>query len=158
MLRGMFCQFPFLWIYYFSLVVNPPERKLAKRTSVQWNFKKIWEVFIRWFNQFSVTTNLRFFQETEIVYLVLYTVIVNNYLHSFSVKQFLFPSYRIRETTYLINSIKATKIVILHICLGLKFVCTVFLESFKIFNSKVDILMFQIFISSRILPQKLNLK
>ena len=33
--RGAFCQFPFRWIYYcHSSVVNPPERKLAKRTSV----------------------------------------------------------------------------------------------------------------------------
>ena len=31
--RGAFCQFLFRWIYY-SRVVNPPERKMAKHTSV----------------------------------------------------------------------------------------------------------------------------
>ena len=29
------CQFLFRWIYYCHTVVNPPERRLAKRTSVQ---------------------------------------------------------------------------------------------------------------------------
>ena len=34
--RVAFCQFLFQWIYYcLSIVVNPQERKLAKRTSVQ---------------------------------------------------------------------------------------------------------------------------
>ena len=34
---GAFCQFPLRWIYYcHSAVVTPPERKLAKRTSVYW--------------------------------------------------------------------------------------------------------------------------
>ena len=33
--RGAFFQFPFRWIYYYgSLIKVPPERKLAKRTSV----------------------------------------------------------------------------------------------------------------------------
>ena len=33
--RGSFCQFPFRWIYYCHIiVVNPPEKKLAKHTSV----------------------------------------------------------------------------------------------------------------------------
>ena len=35
--RGAFCQFPFRWnLYETAIVVNPPERKLEKRTSVQW--------------------------------------------------------------------------------------------------------------------------
>ena len=35
--RGVFCQLPFRWIYY-CYVVNRPERKLEKRTSVQCSF------------------------------------------------------------------------------------------------------------------------
>ena len=34
--------------------------------------------FMRWFHEFSVTTNLRFFQETEFVYLFLCGTNVNN--------------------------------------------------------------------------------
>ena len=34
--RGAFCQFPFRWIYYAAILVNPPERKPAKRTFVQY--------------------------------------------------------------------------------------------------------------------------
>ena len=36
--RGGFCQFPFRWIYYFcAIVVNPPERNISKRTSLDWS-------------------------------------------------------------------------------------------------------------------------
>ena len=35
--RGAYFQFIFRWIHYcHSIVVNPPERKLAKGTSVDW--------------------------------------------------------------------------------------------------------------------------
>ena len=37
--------------------------------------------FIRWFHEFSVTTNLWIFQETELVYLFLYTININNNIH-----------------------------------------------------------------------------
>ena len=37
--------------------------------------------FIRWFHEFSVTTNLLIFQETELVYLFLYTININNNIH-----------------------------------------------------------------------------
>ena len=46
---------------------------LPKRLSKTFNIE-----FIRWFHEFSVTTNLRFFQETKFVYLFLCNVDVNN--------------------------------------------------------------------------------
>ena len=42
---------------------------------------KISNEFIRWFHEFSVTTNLRMFCEVEFVYLFLFTVNVNNNIH-----------------------------------------------------------------------------
>jgi hypothetical protein len=33
--KSVFCQFPFRWIYYYGSH-HPPERKLAKRTSVHY--------------------------------------------------------------------------------------------------------------------------
>ena len=56
-------------------------------TRVKSTFLAIWQLlkqtsndieFIRWFHEFSVTKNLRIFQETEFIYLFLCTVNVNN--------------------------------------------------------------------------------
>jgi hypothetical protein len=42
--------------------------------------------FIRWFHEFSVTTNLRIFQETEFAYLILANANVNNNNHFHSLQ------------------------------------------------------------------------
>ena len=46
--RGAFCQFLFRWIYY--IVVNPPERKLTKPTSVHWRVRHAWEADCSFFD------------------------------------------------------------------------------------------------------------
>ena len=62
----------------------PPNKNLYNVQETEeksWNSKinvdLIFNKFIRWFHKFSVTTNLRIFQETEFVYLFLCTVNVN---------------------------------------------------------------------------------
>ena len=65
------------------------------------DFITLYEMFIRWFHEFSVTTNLRIFRETEFFCLFLYTTgYVNNKTNFCTKKSYIrsYKSYKIGET------------------------------------------------------------
>ena len=77
----------FLGTFYRSASLYHPQRRAIIHLKTQQK-KQILDrnpvtrfVFIRWFHEFSVTTNPRIFQETEFVYLSLCTINVNNNIH-----------------------------------------------------------------------------
>ena len=73
----------FSWTLYKKIQID---RTLSQKQKSEYYIE-----FTRWVHEFSVTTNLRIFQETEFVYLFLCTTNVNSNIHSswFSLKKFV---------------------------------------------------------------------
>ena len=98
--RGAFCPFPFRWIYYTAIVVNPPEKKLAKRTSVHCTTPSRNETGDRKCNFNRKQPSLsRFCQDNSPVYVILWgwsgksdIYINSNHLHQLSQAIPRFPS------------------------------------------------------------------